>query len=151
LKARGFCLESDWAFGMDRVRKLPDWKADRGAYDQRIVTGFYRISSSGPQFLTDIRRALSQQYPVIYGGPVTETYERYTGGIMKRLTDAPLGAHMRCLVGYESNCFYEANSWGIGWGETGCSRLSEDFVTWDQNFDFWVFNGVPQPSSLPAG
>lgn len=142
----GFCDESDWPFIEAQVLAQPLPDAYTAAFDQKLITSYYRLFSVQDQLIADIKLALSQSRPVIWGSPIDQVYEDYSGGILGPPKGPWVGSHMRCLVGYDQDYAIEANSWGIGWGENGLARVSWDFITWAYSHDFWVFDGVPSVS-----
>ncbi len=143
----GFCDEVDWPFDPALVltQPLPDSYTE--ATDQKLITSYYRLFGTGQDLVDQIKRALSQNHPVIYASPIDAGYDQYTGGrILGPSTGPWLGSHMRCLVGYTPDYAIEANSWGTGWGNNGLGHIGWDFIQWEHTKDFWVFDGVPQPS-----
>lgn len=144
LTEAGFCDESDWPFIEAKVLDQPLPDVYTAAFDQKLITSYYRLFGTGDDLITGIKQALAQNRPVIYGSPIdTEVYESYSGGVMGIPTGAWIGSHMRCLVGYTEDYAIEANSWGTGWGENGLAKISWEFITWAYAHDFWVFDGVP--------
>lgn len=148
LTQRGFCDEKYWptdATAEDRKRRVlerPSWLAYKAAFDQRSMEGYYNIGSSGNDRINDLKMALSQGYPVMYGSPVNAAFDNYTSGILTDLSGPSRGGHMRCIVGYTPDYFIEANSWGTGWGEQGLCRMSYGAIASDLCYDFWVFKSV---------
>lgn len=142
----GFCDEADWKFEPARVLKQPLPDAYTQAADQKLITHYYRLFSVGDQLVYEIKQALAQGFPVIYGSPVDATYEANSGQVLAPPTGPWLGSHMRCLVGYNEYFAIEANSWGDDWGNSGFGYISWDFIKWDFCHDFWVFDGVPTPT-----
>ena len=142
----GFCDESEWPFIESKILDQPLPDAYTAAFDQKLITGYYRLFSVQDQLVDDIKKAISQDRPVIWGSPVDQAYEDHTSGIVAPPTGPWLGSHMRCLVGYTADYAIEANSWGRNWGENGLARISWDFIKWAYAHDFWVFDSVPNIS-----
>jgi hypothetical protein len=144
----GFCNTENWPFDQSKVlvHPLPDAYAE--AFDQRLISKYYKITATGDALVQQIKQAISSGYPVIYGSPIDSTYEAYAGGgkVLNAPTGEWLGSHMRCLVGYTADYAIEANSWSTGWGNNGLGYIGWDFIKWPSAFDFWVFDGVPQPT-----
>ena len=138
----GFCSESEWPFDESKVLAQPPPDAYTAAYDQRVITKFHRLFSQGEQLKLDIKTAINQKRPVIYGSPVDQAYESYTHGIIQVPKSPFLGSHMRCLVGYTKDFAIESNSWG-DWGMSGLGHLSWDVITWPMCHDFWIFDDAP--------
>jgi hypothetical protein len=78
------------------------------------------------------RRWLAWQGPVLVGLNVDPAFERCArkGGAWLREFDARRvdGGHAVCLVGYGPEYFLLRNSWGTGWGEGGCARVSDAYA-----------------------
>lgn len=148
LAQAGFCSETVWPFVEANVLQQPPPDAYTAANDNKMVAGYYyRIDSTGSQLITDIKTAIANGYPVIYGTPVDDTYERYSGGIMPVPNGTSLGRHCRCLVAYTPDYVQEVNSWNKSWGENGLARINWEICTWSEASDFWVFDSVPAPTS----
>lgn len=147
LTSAGFCDEVDWPFDEAQVLKQPLPDAYTEANDQKLITDYYRIFSTGDDLVLQIKQALVKGYPVIYGSPVDAGYESYNGGKILMPPQGPfLGSHMRCLVGYREDYAIEANSWGPTWGNNGLGYIGWDFIKWEMAHDFWVFDSVPRPT-----
>lgn len=147
LTQAGFCDAEDWPFDPSKVLKHPLPDAYTEANDQKLITSYYRLFSTGEDLVFQIKQALSQGYPVIYGSPIDAGYDSHAGsGILRPPTGPWLGSHMRCLVGYTPEYAIEANSWGPFWAANGLGYIGWDFVKWEYAHDFWVFDGVPQPT-----
>lgn len=142
----GFCDEVDWPFDVSKVLDQPLPNAYTQAYDQRLITSYYRIFSVGDELVQAIKLALSKGHPVIYGSPIDMGYNDYKGGILGPPTGPWIGSHMRCLVGYTPDYAIESNSWGQNWGEAGFAKISWDFIKFPWAHDFWVFDGAPRPT-----
>ena len=56
----GFCPASKWPFKVSKINVVPSWKALRAAYDQRWLTGYYRIYDTGQDKLEALKAALRQ-------------------------------------------------------------------------------------------
>lgn len=148
LTQAGFCGDLVWPFVEGNVLQQPPPDAYTAANDNKLVAGYYyRIDSEGDQRIADIKTAISSGYPVIYGTPVDQTYENYSGGIMAVPSGPPLGSHCRCLVAYTPDYVQEVNSWSTNWGENGLARINWEICTWSEASDFWVFDSVPVPTS----
>jgi hypothetical protein len=148
LTQAGFCGDALWPFVESMVLQQPAPDAYTAANDNKLViNNFYLIDSVGEQRIQDVKSALAAGYPVIYGSPVDQTYENYSGGIMPVPNGTPTGRHQRCLVAYTPDYVQEVNSWGTGWGENGLARINWEICTWDQASDFWVFDSLPVPTS----
>ena len=148
LQQAGFCGDALWPFSESSVLQQPTPDAYTAANDNKLlISGYYLLDSTGNQHIADVKTAIAAGYPVIYGSPVDQNYEAYTGGIMPVPNGPPVGRHQRCLVAYTPDYVQEVNSWGTGWGESGLARLNWEVVTWASAGDFWVIDSVPVPTS----
>jgi hypothetical protein len=144
LLSGGFCEEAAWTFDPANVTTQPPPGAYVAAYDQRLLTNYYRLTSFGDQLVFDIKTAINAGHCVIWGSPVDRGYEDYNGSYIMGPPSGPfLGQHQRCLVAYNESCLIEAGSWGTLWGQNGLGLISPEFIKWDQAGDFWVFDGAP--------
>lgn len=99
-----------------------------------------------PQYRNTIMAALAQDFPVVIGFSVYESFEspqmaRDGKMPMPALTEKMLGGHAVLVVGYDAveGHWIVRNSWGSGWGDGGyfympipyleSSNLSSDFWT----------------------
>ena len=95
--------------------------------------------------LTEILDALNNNYPVIIGTLVYDSFDR-TGrdnGIVSIPTELEnvLGGHAMCLVGYDmrQRLLLARNSFGEDWGLKGYCWIPFDYA--EQNFmDMWVID-----------
>jgi len=143
----GFCPESEWAFDPGEVNTQPPWNAYRSAADQRMVTGYYKITSSGSQRLEDVKRAISSGYPVVFGTQVTEAFTEFVG---KKVFDAPgigepiAGGHAMVLCEYDDVSLRGPNSWSSGWGDGGWFAFKPEVISWIGSSDFTVIEIAPE-------
>ncbi len=97
----------------------------------KILTNSYRT-------IDDIKIAVSQNYPVVIGTNLTESFQNVKSGSNEESFWIPkgdeelLGGHAMCVVGYDNNLnggsFRIVNSWGPEWGDDGYFWISyKDF------------------------
>ena len=140
LQVNGVCPELDFPYFGRAADTIPvaayaDAPANRIALPQRLDT-------RAPLW---IKQALAGNQPVIFGMPVTESFEE-TG--MDGQVPAPggqvLGGHALLAVGYDDDegHFIVRNSWSAAWGVAGYCFLPYYFVT--TFFEAWTA-ALPQP------
>jgi len=144
----GFCKEKLWPFDPAKINKPPSFDATAGAIDQKWIEGYYNIwGLSGRD--AEVRAAISQGHPVVFGTIVDDEFKRY-----KRIKNPePLrppkgfsGRHMMCGVGYDQDSLWVVNSWGKDFGAPdpsgfhtgGFFRMSWEWVNWHQSTDWWA-------------
>jgi C1A family cysteine protease len=136
----GVCHEELHPYDIKRFREAPSEEAYKQAEDHQLVH-FYRCED-----IDDIRDALANLYPVIYGFDVFKSFETEgvakTGvvpwpGCFERLS--PVGGHANVLMRYydKQKQFKSQNSYGVGFGDNGFLWLSYKYV---EKFasDFWA-------------
>lgn len=141
----GFLPESDLEYNTSRYDKKPPMLSFRDAFDQREPTRYWRIFSHGEVRLEEIRRAVSQGHPVVFG---TDVDRDFTGNRISALVERPqgniAGGHAMVIVGYDRDGFEVVNSWGRAWGQKGFFRMSNDYLSWENTRDIWVVERAPR-------
>ena len=127
----GVCRESTWDYNHSLVFSQPNLIAYKEGDDNR-AKNFYKIRTEGDDMLNDIIASLQAQHPVVFGVPVGQDFEDYTGE--EKIFDAPvksLGNHALMIVGadVEKKNFLIRNSWGDGWGLDGHCWFSAEYLT----------------------
>lgn len=130
----GIPADSQWpvgGFDPDKVTDEPtlDMLQNASLFE---LQQYYRIDTEGSTRLDDIRRAISEGYPVVIGAQVDKAFEQYNGrGVLTAANPNELvGGHMTCLVGWtEDGLFRWINSWGNGWGDGGMFTTDEAYLT----------------------
>lgn len=143
LATLGFCPEKDWPFDPGEVNAQPAWNAFRMASDQKMPIGYFRISSIGDQRVEDVRRALANGDPVVFG---TEVGEEFVTDTTRRIFDPPessVGGHAMCLLEYDPISFRGPQSWGRSAHDNGWFALSPEYIASPLTRDLWAFRTVP--------
>jgi hypothetical protein len=145
IEKMGFPPERAWPYsdsdrGPFRVRPPED--VVRQAYDN-IDLGYQRILSSGNQRLAEVKAAISQNCPVVFGTQVGYTFANNGLGDGHRATIPDTndidGGHCMLCVGYRENGdFLVVNSWGTGWGDHGFFWMAPEYMAWDSTEDVWA-------------
>jgi len=153
LNKYGFCPESEWPYDTSRFAELPDQSVYRRAFDQKDPTDYYRITGSGEDRLSAIRKAISLGHPVVFGTIVSKDFTMGRGvrDLIGPTLDADqhAGGHAMLVEGYSPGGFTILNSWGDGFADHGRVRFSEDYMAWENTTDLWVVRSAPSYSDLP--
>jgi len=136
---KGTCKESTWAYNINKFTEKPSQESYNEASKYKI-TKYQRVNS-----LTQLKQALAQGMPVVFGFSVYESFESTktskTGIVTKpRKTERILGGHCVLAVGYDTTkkIIIVRNSWGTGWGDNGYCYFPESYFTKDLTDDFWA-------------
>jgi intein/homing endonuclease len=147
-KGMGFCEEKMWAFDPADINRPPDFDATAAAIDQQWIEGYYNIWGLSGR-AEEVRSAISQGHPVIFGTIVDDDFKRYKGIKNPEPLKPPKGfsgRHMMCAVAYDQDGLWVLNSWGKDWGASdpsgfhsgGFFRMSWEWVAWHQVTDWWA-------------
>lgn len=146
VKKNGICSEINWPYNIAKYNLMPPVKCNVDATTHKISN--YHTLPLGPNLLSNIKIAINNSTPVLVAMAVYESFESdataKTGSVtMPKPTEACLGGHEMCIVGYtdDKKLFTVLNSWGAGWGSGGFCYIPYDYFT-NHNlaFEFVVFN-----------
>lgn len=144
----GFCVEKLWPFNMAGVNRPPSFDATAGAIDQKWIEGYYNIWGLSGR-AEEVRAAISQGHPVIFGTIVDDAFKAYRGIKNPQPLKPPTGfsgRHMMCAPAYDQHGLWVVNSWNKSWGAPdpsgfhpgGFFRMSWEWVNWHQATDWWA-------------
>lgn len=142
----GFCPASKWPFKASRITVVPSWKALRAAYDQRWLTGYYRVYDWGEDRIKALKEALRQGFFPVFGTAVARNFLDYSGEgkVIALPSGGWLGGHAMFLYGFHKDDFFLGqNSWGPNWGNGGRFRISLDYIASPRTRDIWVVKTAP--------
>ena len=151
LTDNGACLESTWAYDVDKFADKPTQAAyTEGEKYQGLA--HRRI----PMSETAIKQALVNRNAICTGISVYESFESadaaQTGIIpMPGNYEQLLGGHEVLLIGYKNISgkpyWILRNSWGADWGDGGNFYLPKDYLL-NQNltYDFWTLTKIEDGS-----
>ena len=133
----GIALEAQWPFQAEKVLVKPPILAYFGARLLRLrVNAYYRCNN-----IADIKQALFNGMPVIFGMVIKKNFYDYEGGIYSVAEGKEMGGHYMCCIGYndEKQAFEIRNSWGTGFGAYGYAWIKYDVLI-DSLIDAWALN-----------
>lgn len=120
---------------------------ERLAFDQRLLTGTARLTSTGAKRVTDVQDALSARHLVAFGTDVDAAFEDLgPGDVWPGVTGRVLGGHCMCLTGYRTVNgrlqFMVRNSWGPGWCDGGSCSVDQGALAGCD--DLWIVSAAPE-------
>jgi C1A family cysteine protease len=122
-------------------------KPPSGAYKEALK--YQALHSYKCQSLTDVRRALSMELPVVFGVPVYPDIEglnktNYTLKVPEPYARA-IGGHAMVVVGHDDTkqTLIIRNSWGVEWGNKGhCLMPYAYWQKFSGSTDPWVIDNA---------
>lgn len=136
----GICAETYWPYDESKVFVAPSLRAERDARAHKIHS-YYRITALGKDRIPQIKQALANQCPVVFGTLVARDLGNHRGDAVLSIPQGEIGGgHAMIIVGYDAGrgAFIIKNSWGQNWGMDGFAYFSEDYLTWNETWDLWV-------------
>lgn len=149
----GVCSEVDWPYDINKFKDKPTNECYTSAQSHKTID--YRAIS---QNLDQLKSALIEGFPVVFGFSVYESFESETvakTGIMPipKPDEKLLGGHAVALVGFDNSkkVFIVRNSWGNGWGDKGYFYMPYEFII-NPNMasDFWTVTKTLDEFDEPA-
>ncbi len=154
----GVCPESEWIYDTTKFAQKPDEKCYTDVI-HHVAIEYKRVL----QTLNQLKQALIEGYPIIFGFTVYESFEgdeiKQTG-IMKMPKEGEkiLGGHAVMAVGYDDvkHAFIVRNNWGEDWGINGYFYMPYEFIkNPDYANDFWTIrkirdNRIPNKESIKS-
>ena len=145
INKQGVCAETDWPYIIQRFTMKPPRPVYATAKKDRAMTYM-----SVDQDLSSMKSVLAQNFPIILGFTVYESFESEevakTGIVpMPGKDEKVLGGHCVLCVGYDDskNAFIIRNSWGSGWALSGYCYMPYEYLTNpDLADDFWTIQMV---------
>jgi len=144
----GVCNETKWPYDTSKFTNKPSEECyEEGKLAHTL--SYKRVEQS----LEQLQLALTNNYPVVFGFKVYESFESEEvakTGIMPypKSDEKVLGGHCVALVGFnnETKRFKVRNSWGSKWGDKGYFYMPYDFaLNGSQASDFWTIKKVTNP------
>jgi len=141
MHTKGVCSEAIWAYDIRKFAQCPPKAAYSEGYHNKL-TSFKAI----PQTLVQLKTALVQGYPVVFGIQVYDSFESdqvaQTGMVPSPgQSEQCLGGHALLITGFDDSkqSFIVRNSWGTSWGLSGYCYIPYRYVL-DPNMasSFWV-------------
>ncbi len=130
--------------------------AFRESWDMRArstspVVAYHRITSYGVERERQIKIAIANRLPVVFGGPVDVPYTRARGTLPIPAPDASqsIGGHAQCAAWYDRSSVGIVGSWGGEYGDRGCVNVSWRYAReWS---DIWIVSAPPPPTFAKGG
>lgn len=169
LANKGVPPETDWPYIISRFAVKPPSNVDAEA-KKSTATKYYRVDGSTPQeTLTNIKAAISTQYPVMFGFDVYNNFfDIDSSGNMPMGSGGLAGGHAVTVTGYDDThtniggskgALYIKNSWGTGWGAKGYFWMPYSYVLKENDHvgDAWeiidesdfIIPPTPTPTPVP--
>jgi len=145
----GCCNESSWEYDITKFATKPtDYCYEEAELTIPKISRYERITT-----LKDVKIALSNGLPVIFGFAVPDYFETedYTDGHIVRLPtdrDSIVGGHAVVAVGYDDRSsdkfIWVRNSWGKEWGENGYFKMDQKWFSDRRRLcdDMWVIHPI---------
>jgi C1A family cysteine protease len=135
LNKLGHPPEKVWPYSTEKFKEKPPPVVAMTAIDNR-KTRYHRIEGSDRLF--DVKQAIYNHRPVVFGTDVGKSLISYQGGILDIPTDY-LGGHAMLILGWDDSLksFLVLNSWGEAWGEKGYCWLTYKYIQWTKTRDLW--------------
>jgi hypothetical protein len=136
----GICAEPMWPFIPAEVNTVPSPEAEQDAIRHQInETGYIQRIWEAPT-LTNIKRALSWGYPVLFGVRIKTDFYQLKGPLETQNYQgigASAGNHAMVIIGYDeaTGMFLVENSWGTVWGDKGYAAISFE-IMWRDGFEY---------------
>ena len=136
---------------LDRYERIDDgltYVYDVNLGGSATATGTSTIGNT--KYITDIKSAVSEGYPVVIGLPITLQFESIVGDFAYQYTHPYVGVngthpsvgnHAVVIIGYDDayNSFIILNSWGTSWGSGGYALFPYSVMT--NLMEAWVLKG----------
>jgi C1A family cysteine protease len=147
----GLAPEEDWPYDTSRFTETPPSKAYSDAAEHEAT-----VYAAVAQDENQMKSVLASGFPIIIGFTVYESFEsaeaNSTGQIpMPGKNEGVLGGHCMLVVGYGTDKWIMANSWGTGWGDNGYCYMPMEYLL-DPNLsdDFWMIKTVSGAGPTPV-
>ena len=157
INSAGFMPEEETEHGYDILtfKQAPSREEKRLMFDQKNKmegdVRYFRIDETGLNRKEQIKIALANNSPVVFGTSINEKFMSHTGDSVIRDFSEPLvGGHALYGAGYNPEGLLSPNSWGRFWGNEGTCVLSWEYIMWENTTDIWVVDKAPYYSEIAA-
>jgi C1A family cysteine protease len=135
----GVCSEQTWPYVEERYSVAPSRAAAVEALLHRALVYF------ACRRLTDIKASVAAGFPVIggfacYESLMSDTVAQSGEVPYPSVSESQIGGHCVYFDGYDDDrqVLTFQNSWGLGWGRSGCGTLPYRYVVDGLASDFWT-------------
>jgi C1A family cysteine protease len=150
LMKQGVATESKWPYVAKKVNVKPVKAAQE---DGQVFKANYTkdLEYARVESLADMKIALSQKCPVVFGFAVHESFEALPkSGLLElpKQGEANLGGHAVVAVGFDDRpkkpFIWVRNSWGPDWAINGYFKMTQDWFTDKRRLvdDLWLVRRV---------
>lgn len=147
LNEYGVTDEDNWPFVEKRVNTKPAFHTYMSG-NARKNGEYLSITGEGDDLIFKIKNALHDGYPVVFGTLVADSFLDAAGDDVidrPRSFENIAGGHAMCIVGYDTvagkTIFRVMNSWGQNWRDDGYCWFTENYMTWENTWDFTIVKG----------
>jgi hypothetical protein len=133
------------------INERPNFEALHEAIDQAplVLTGAYRLASTGEQRVLDVRAALAARRYVVWGTYLDQAFEGLgASDVWPGVVGKILGGHAMYFHGYapwkSGFKFPSRSSWQDTFGDGGSGWVSEDAIASSDSSDYWVAEFAPK-------
>lgn len=147
--------ESAWTFSDDvsKVVAQPSWESYRAAADQRVVSGAWRILSTGAQRVRDVQAAIASGNTVVLGTELDAAFENLgPNDVWPGVTGQVIGGHAVVAHKYRtapSGLIEIAlrSSWTPSFADNGSAWVKAAAIESHNCSDLWVVSLIPTYSA----
>lgn len=141
----GTSSETTWPYKISKFKTKPSAKAYAQARD--LTAALQVFEYARVENLTQLKQALAQGIPVVFGFAVSETFDNLPKSCLLPLPkrgEQMLGGHAVVAVGYDDRpkvpYVWVRNSYGNAWGLGGYFKMTQDWFTDKRRLtdDLWV-------------
>lgn len=145
LKKLGVCDEQLWIYDASLLYAQPNILSYKQA-NSNLIADFFQIENDGSEnMLGQIELSIRSNHCVVFGCAVDNSLLTYNGsnGVFNAPQQENIkGMHALTIIGVRINNgqreFLIRNSWGSGWGMSGCVWFSSEYMTDPNTSDIFV-------------
>lgn len=128
LEQTGVCYEDTWPYDVGQFTKEPNAVALAEATHHKALVAYFCPT------IQTIDASLAQGFPLLFGMTLCESFESIDANGLYLPSGAEIGGHAMFIIGKDDTMseggydgYYKIrNSWGEGWGMSGCCFIPKD-------------------------